>query len=261
MLIVAVKNSREVKQVIQNVTGILTGRFGRSVLPTAFHYHQPATGVDTVSTGFRSLDKALGIGGLPCGHITELMGPTSVTSSGALVLAAGMAAKIQRKQQIVTIIDLTQCFDSWQAERCGLIAPQLLLTQPKTILDALTSMEKVSPQEGLMLVVLGSVTELLDQVEQDLLKNLLNRLHSIARRSASAVLFITAPVEDNPFSALNYPIGFPLAQVADIRLWIQAESWTHRDGVDTAYKASLTVVKNRLAVAGTGADLKINFGR
>ena len=94
----------------------------------------------TLSTGFRSLDKALGIGGLPRGKITELISPESLSSSGALLLAAGIAARVQRKQQIVTILDMGRYFDPWQAERCGLIAPQLLLTRPQTVFEALTTL-------------------------------------------------------------------------------------------------------------------------
>jgi recombination protein RecA len=215
----------------------------------------------SLSTGFRALDKALGVGGLPRGKITELLSADALSSSGALLIAAGIAAKVQRKQQIVTIIDLSRTFDPWQAERCGLIAPHLLLTRPDTVLGALTTLEEVAHREGLVLVVMGVVADLLNGAEADLLKTLLGRLRGIIRQSNSAFLFITSPLEDNPFAFANYPAGFPLAEVADIRLWIQDESWTHKEGIATAYKANLTVIKNQLAVAGTGADLKINMTR
>jgi recombination protein RecA len=259
-MVVAVKSSREARQVIQSVAGIFAGRFARPALPTAFNY-RPAVDISMLSTGFRSLDKALGIGGLPAGKITELMGPGPLASSGALVVAAGIGAKVQRKQRIVTIIDLSRHFDSWQAERCGLIAPQLLLAQPQTVFDTLTTLEGVSHQEGLVIVVLGVVADLLDHAEPGILKTLLGRLCSIVRQSQSACLFITSSLDDNPFSPTNYPAGFPLAEVADVRLWIQAETWTHKDGLTTAYKASLTVVRNQLAIAGTGADIRIAMTR
>jgi recombination protein RecA len=257
---VAVKSARGARQVIQNVAGLFAGRSARPVLPTAFNF-RPATDIMTLSTGFRPLDKALGIGGLPRGKITELMSPGSLSSSGAVMLAAGIAARVQRKQQIVTILDMGHYFDPWQAERCGLVAPHLLLTRPETVFEALTTLEGVAGQEGLVLVVMGVVVDLLKEAEPDLLKTLLGRLRGIIRQANSAFLFITSSLDDDPFNPANYPAGFPLAEIAEIRLWVQDESWTQRDGIAVAYKANLTVIKNQLAIAGTGANVRITMAR
>jgi hypothetical protein len=72
-------------------------------------------------------------------------------------------------------------------------------------------------------------------------------------------LFLTNPVDNNAFAPANYPPGFPLADLADIRLWVQSESWTNKDGFATAYKASIAVIKNRLAAVGTGTDIRIKL--
>jgi hypothetical protein len=255
---VGVKSSSGARQVIQSVTGLFAGRLARPNLPAAFNF-RPAVDVLTLATGFRPLDKALGIGGLPQGKVTELMSPEALADSGTLLLAAGIAARVQRKQQIVTILDLSHQFDPWQAERCGLIAPHLLLTRPATVLEALTTLESVATSQGLVVVVMGVVADLLGNAEPELLRNLLGRLRAIIRHSGSAFLFITSPVENNPFSPDNYPVGFPLAEIADIRLWVQTESWTHQDSIATAYKASVAVIKNQWAIAGVGADVKINL--
>ncbi len=248
------------KRIIQNVAGMFAGRLARPALPTAFDYHRPEA-VARLSTGFRPLDKAIGLGGLPCGRITELMGPESLNSNGSLVVAAAIAGKVQRKQQIVTIIDLSGAFDPWQAERCGLMAPHLLLTRPENIFEALTVLERVGYDEGLVVVVWGPVVDLLAHVPPDLLKTLLARLRALVKKSNSAFLFVTSPVTDNPFSPANYPASFPLMEAADLRLWIQTESWTHRDGLNTAYRASLAVIKNRWAVAGAGVNLRVSLSR
>jgi recombination protein RecA len=258
--ILAAKSARGARQVIQSVAGLFAGRSTRPALPTAFDF-RPATDIMTLSTGFRPLDKALGIGGLPRGKITELMSPGSLSTSGSLVLAAGNAARVQRKQQIVTILDMGHYFDPWQAERCGLVAPHLLLTRPETVFEALTTLEGVAGQEGLVLVVMGVVVDLLKEAEPDLLKTLLGRLRGIIRQANSAFLFITSSLDDDPFNPANYPAGFPLAEIAEIRLWIQDESWTQRDGIAVAYKANLTVNKNQLAIAGTGEFVRITMAR
>jgi hypothetical protein len=166
---------------------------------------------------------------------------------------------VQRKQLLITIIDMTRNFDPWQAERCGLMAPHLLLSRPDTVFAALTTLESAARNQGLVIVNMGTVLDLFNHAETDLLRTLLHRLHTIIRQSESAFLFLTNPLDDNAFAPTNYPPGFPLADLADIRLWVQGESWTNKDGFATAYKASIAVIKNRLAAVGTGADVRIKL--
>jgi recombination protein RecA len=246
--------------VLQNVAGLFAGRSTQGMsVPTTLDYKEPAD-VPVLPTGLRPLDKALGLGGLPYGHITELIGSfTAPLSNGPISVAARIASRAQRKQQRVSIIDLSRDFDPWHAERCGLVAPQLLLTRPDTAFAALTSLENAGRQEGLVIVSMGVVTDLLSQAEPEQLKALLRRLRRIVKSSTSVFLFMTLLRNDDPFDPAHYPAGFPLASIADVRLWIQDETWTHQDGLATAYKATLTVIKNDLAVAGIGADVKIKF--
>lgn len=253
------KSSPRVRKVIENVARIFAGRPTPTKIPAALNYRRPAD-IATLSTGFRPLDKALEIGGLPCGKITELIGSGGTSlSGGATNIAARIASKVQRKQQLVTIIDMSHNFDPWQAERCGLIAPHLFLTRPDTIFDALTTLESAARSEGLIIVIMGIVADLLRQADPDLLRNLSGRLRNIVSHSQSAFLLMTSPPKNDPFSPANYPAGFPLAELADVRLWVQDETWSHQNGIATAYKANLTVIKNRLAMAGKGADIKIKF--
>lgn len=254
------KNSGQVKKVFESVAGILINPFSRFHLPVAANTNPIPADLVTVTTGFRALDKAVGLGGLPYGRVTELMGPGgSLASSGALNIAARIAAKVQRKQQIVTIIDLSTNFDPWQAERCGLIAPHLLLQQPETIFEALTALEVTAQREGLIIVIFGQTSNLLSQASPHLRKALLGRVRHIVKPSPAAFLFLTIAEAANPFSPHNYPAGFPLAELADLRLWIQDESWTHQAGQATSYKASVTVIKNNLTLVGRGADIRIKF--
>jgi hypothetical protein len=72
-------------------------------------------------------------------------------------------------------------------------------------------------------------------------------------------LFMTSPNKNDPFTPTNYPAGFPLAELAEVRLWTQDETWSHKDGLATAYKATLAVIKNSLAMPGKGASITIKF--
>src|SRR5512137_719572 len=102
----AVKNPGGVKHVVEQVARILAGRPQPYTLPTRLDYRPAALKGPVLSTGLRPLDKTLGIGGLPGGHITELIGPAaSPLSDGVICLAAKIGAKIQRQQLPVTIID------------------------------------------------------------------------------------------------------------------------------------------------------------
>jgi hypothetical protein len=252
-------SSRRLRKVIENVARILADRPAPPRLPTALDFTPPAD-ILTLSTGFRPLDKAMDIGGFPCGRMTELIGSgDTALSGGATCVAARIAAKVQRKQQVVTIIDMSYGFDPWQAERCGLVAPQLLLTRPDTMFDALTTLENAARTDGLVIMVMGVVSELLNHAGPDTLKTLLGRLRTISKQSNSVFLWLTSPLKNDPFNPENYPIGFPLMELADIRLWIQDETWTHKDGIATSYKATLTVIKNRLGIAGKGADIRIKL--
>lgn len=250
-----------VKQVIQNVARLFAEPATKPpLIPAKVKYKSPDNNVDTLPTGFRPLDKALGIGGLPHGKIIELIGPgDTLISNGAVSVSTRIAAKVQRQQEIVTIIDMTHSFDPWQAERCGLIAPHLLLTRPDTVFEALTNLENATRNASLVVVIMGAVTELMHGVKANALKTLLRRLQTIVQRSNSVCLFVTTAQKNNPFASQNYPPGFPLANVAHLRLWLQEETWTRKSGVTTAYKANLTVIKNDLAMAGTGANIRIKM--
>ena len=92
-----------------------------------------------------------------------------------------------------------------------------------------------------------------------MLRNLFHRVRTIAAQSDSVFLFLTASPQNAPFNPANYPAGFPLAELAGVRLWLQDENWTYREGTVTAYKANLTVIKNGLAIAGKGTNVTIKF--
>lgn len=249
-----------VRKVIQNVARALAGQPRQYPIPTHLPHRQPTLEIDTLATGIRSLDRTLGIKGLPCGKITELIGTGQPPAhDGIHCVAARIGANLQRKQQMVTLIDMAHNFDPWQAERCGLMAPQLLLTRPDTVFTALTTLESAARSRGLIIISMGPVIELLSHAEPDLLKTLLRRLHTIVRDSESVFLFVTHLTYEDPFDSANYPAGFPLANLADIRLWAQNENWTYSNSLATTYKANLTVIKNRLAPPGIGADIRIKL--
>jgi recombination protein RecA len=258
---VATKNSGRSSSFLQNVAGLFSGRLAHYLLPSTTNPKMPMD-LDVQPSGFRSLDKAMGVGGLPRGYLTELVAPGPISdSSGTLSIMAQIAAKAQHQQQLVTLIDLTQQFDPWLAERCGVAAPHLLLKQPETLFETLTLLEQGAQEEGLVVVITGLVSTTLSHIEPRPLHTFLRRLRSIIKNSHSVFLAVTTPLEEDPFSPANYPPGFPLADLAAVRLWVQAENWTYQGGLASGYKAMLAVIKNQLAPVGSGAEIKIKFTR
>ena len=73
--------------------------------------------VPHIATGFPRLDRALGIGGLPCGRICELAGPAT---SGKTTLALKFLAQAQAGNAQVAYVDQALYFDPDYAYRCGL---------------------------------------------------------------------------------------------------------------------------------------------
>jgi hypothetical protein len=229
-------------------------------LPTQLSFKAPVTGLKVQATGFRPLDKALGVGGLPRGHLIELIAAgTTIATGGTTVVAAKIAAKMQRQQDTITIIDLNHSFDPWQAERCGLVAPHLFLIRPNTIFAAVTALESAARHAQLVVVVMGTVADLLQHLDPTALKTLLRRIQHIVKASDSVFLCITTPQKNDPFNPANYPPAFPLTEATPIRLWLQEENWSYKNGLSIAYKATVTVIKNDLALAGKSAAVRVKF--
>lgn len=241
-------------QIIQSVAQFLA----EPAIPSRRVFHPPAQ-VAAMATGLRPLDKALEVGGLPHRTVIELVESGNQLAGGGAIVASKIAARAQRQQENVSIIDLSRDFDPWQAERCGLAAPQLLLTRPDTIFEAISSLESAAKNAALVIVMMGRVAALLSHLEPYRRKTLLRRLQHIIHAAQGVCLLVTSPAHKDPFDPTNYPAGFPLAEIAAIRLWLQDESWTYHDGLATAYKAGITVIKNDLATPGRGANIRVKL--
>ena len=72
--------------------------------------------IASVSTGSLGLDIGLGIGGLPCGRITEIYGPES---SGKTTLALHVIAEAQKKGGTCAIVDAEHALDPGYASKLG----------------------------------------------------------------------------------------------------------------------------------------------
>lgn len=123
---------------------------------------QPAVQLSTISSGSIGLDRVLGIGGLPCGRITEIYGPES---SGKTTLALQAIAAVQHKGGTALLIDTEHSFDKTYAKALGLNTQELMICQPDYGEQALEVANHYICSGGIGVVVVDSVSALLPEAE------------------------------------------------------------------------------------------------
>ena len=242
-------------RVFQNAAGVLSGRWRVSGWLKG-HRGVPDGELAVVKTGLTQLDRAIGIGGLPQGHITELIGPDT---GGSLSVMAKIAAKCQRKQLTVTIFDVAGQVNFEHLTRCGLVAPDLLCVRPNSALELVHQLQLSGKKEGLVVLNLGFIPATFEAIPAASLTTLMQRLRQIIRGSRAAFLCVTTPEEINPLIHTNYLPQFPLNEIAAIRLWVQDEGWIQKNGDIGGYRGNITVIKNLLAESGKGANVRVPF--
>jgi recombination protein RecA len=87
-----------------------------------------------LSTGFVEFDRALAIGGVPRGRLTELLG---TPTSGMMTIALTLIARAQAQGDLAGYIDLSKTFDAEYAALVGVDLTALLLIRPRSAADAL----------------------------------------------------------------------------------------------------------------------------
>ena len=85
--------------------------------------------VPAIPTGSLGLDLALGVGGLPRGRVVEIFGPES---SGKTTLMLHTIAEAQKVGGTAALVDAEHALDLAYAEKLGVNAGELLLSQPDT---------------------------------------------------------------------------------------------------------------------------------
>ena len=228
-------------------------RFGprslvRGRLPTAT---SAISSIPYIPTGFSQLDRALGIGGLPKGKVSELIG---LPTSGKTTLALKFLAQAQADGGRVAYIDQARYFDPDYAHRCSLNLSQLLVGTPYDLQEALAMTEALAQSGGLSALIFDALDVFwTDPKAVRLLTAMLDRLAAPLARSGTALLFLhTTFTTDSP--ALS-----ALAHYASVRLQVIRERWLHLHGDIRGYEARVEVLKNRFGPAGRSVTLAIQF--
>jgi recombination protein RecA len=243
-------NKRRAEQVIAGLNATL----GRRLVQTAGRLAQTPP---VVSTTFPPLDTALGIGGIPRGQLTEIVGnPTS----GMVTLALKILTTIQQGGERVVYLDLAATFNPDYAVLCGLNLETLWIVRPAPYALTWTILYDLVLDSGVGGIILHAPLPAFSQ--PDFLahaRQTFSRLQTALRRSSCVLLALTPLHEPGHDLRTCYPSGYVLLQLAAIRLWVQKEKWLYQQYDIKGYQSRVTVAKNKLAQAGQTAVIAVTF--
>ncbi|MEL7436659.1 MAG: hypothetical protein AAFN11_22155 [Chloroflexota bacterium] len=205
-------------------------KWGQGAITTARHLQ---TNIHTIPTGFAALDAL--ITGIPCGHITAIVGhPTS----GLTTLTYHIIASAQKQGRHVVHIHQGTTFDAHYAMQCGVRMQGLLavdVDNPVTGLDVTRAIVASRAVGLVVLNILGATDTLLDV--RPFVRDL--------RSADCAVLCLVTPTTRTNATSL--------------RLAVKRQKWTRQYGVVMGCLSSVSVQKNKLGASGHHALLLLPF--
>lgn len=236
---------------------------------------QPAT-VDSISTGVLSIDRILGVGGMPTGRIAEVYGPPSC---GKTWLAMQLAAQVQKQGGAVGWVDAEHSFHLNWARRQGMdLSDEALgLTHPMYAEEALRQAQ-IFADVGCQLVVLDSIGSLIPEKQAEdelgsvhmagiarLLTTHLKVMRPLVYRTGT-IYYLINQIRANISGYGDEPItpgGWALQHNCSIRMKLHTTAAKSkivmRAGEPVGQTIKATIKKSNVDVPGRETDLVIDF--